>query len=201
MADMPKNRRTWIAALAVAASTLAGCGGGDEKGGSPADNLPVVVDGSSTVFRISQAAQEGFSKVNDKVEVTVGNSGTGGGFSKYLLNEVDIVDASRPAKREEEAKAKEQGLGWVKFLVGYDGITVVVNPKNEFVKELSVAQLKKLWEPESKVKTWKDLDDSWPDREIKLLLAGRQVGHLRLLHRGHRRQGQEPAERRPAQRR
>ena len=128
----------------------------------------MVIDGSSTVYRISTAAQEGFAKVDDKVEVVVGNSGTGGGFTKYLRDEVDIVNASRAAKPEEEAKAKEQGLDWLRFLVGYDGITVVVNPKNDFVKELSVEQLKRLWEPESKVKTWKDLDPSWPDREIKL---------------------------------
>ena len=81
---------------------------------------------------------------------------------------IDIVDASRTAKPEEEAKAKSQGLDWLRFLVGYDGITVVVNPANDFVKELSVEQLQRLFEPESKVKTWKDLDPSWPDREVKL---------------------------------
>ena len=128
----------------------------------------MVIDGSSTVYRISTAAQEGFAKVDDNVEVVVGNSGTGGGFTKYLRDEVDIVDASRTAKPEEEAKARSQGLDWLRFLVGYDGITVVVNPANDFVKELSVEQLKQLFEPESKVKTWKDLDPSWPDREVKL---------------------------------
>ena len=133
-----------------------------------ADTTAVVVDGSSTVFRISKAAQEGFAQVDDKVEVVVGNSGTGGGFTKYLQGEIDIVDASRLAKAEEEAKSKEQGIPWARFLVGYDGITVVVNTKNDFVKDLTVEQLKKLWEPDSKVKTWKDLDPSWPDREVKL---------------------------------
>ena len=155
----------WIAALTLAAS-MAGCGG--EGPASKSDGTPVVVDGSSTVFRISKAAQEAFAKVDEDVEVVVNSSGTGGGFAKYLQNEVDIVGASRLAKAEEESKAKAQGLAWARFLVGYDGITVVVNPKNDFVKELSLEQLKKLWEPESKVKTWKDLDPSWPDREIKL---------------------------------
>jgi phosphate transport system substrate-binding protein len=128
----------------------------------------VIVDGSSTVFRISQAAQEEFAKVDPKVEIVVSNSGTGGGFSKYLKNEVDIVDASRKAKPDEESKANAQGMPWVQFLVGYDGITVVINSKNDFAKEMTVEQLKKLWEPDSKVKTWRDLDPSWPDREIKL---------------------------------
>lgn len=154
-------------------ATLAGCGAGEgpdsrTSGPKGADTTPVVVDGSSTVFRISRAAQEEFAKVDEQVEVVVRSSGTGGGFTKYLQDEVDIVDASRAAKPEEEAKANEQGLAWTRYLVGYDGITVVVQPKNDFVKELSVAQLKKLWEPGSQVKTWKDLDPSWPDRVIKL---------------------------------
>jgi phosphate transport system substrate-binding protein len=155
---------------------MLGCGGGNPNGGSTG-GVPgagssgeddVTVDGSSTVYRISTAAQEGFAKVNSKVQVVVGNSGTGGGFTKYLRDEIDVVDASRPAKPEEESKARAQGIDWLKFVVGYDGITVVVNPKNDFVKELSVEQLKRLFEPDSKVKTWKDLDPSWPDREIKL---------------------------------
>ena len=116
------------------------------------------------------------SQVNPKVNVVVDNHGTGGGFSRYLKGEVDIVDASRPAKPDEEAKAKAQGIDWTRFLVGYDGITVVVNPKNDFVKALTVAQLKALWEPESKVKTWKDLDPSWPDRKIVLYCPDNDSG-------------------------
>ena len=177
MADTPSRRdlRPGIGrtALLTLALTLAGCGGDDastsKTGGGTApvvDTVPVVVDGSSTVYRISKLAQEEFAKIYDNV--VVNNSGTGGGFSKYLANEVDIVDASRPAKAEEEAKANEQGIGWARFVVGYDGITVVVNSKNDFVKDLTVERLKALWEPDSKVKTWKDLDPSWPDREVKL---------------------------------
>ena len=151
-----------IAALALVA-TFGGCGGSSTEG----EGAPVVVDGSSTVFRISKAAQEQFAKANDKVEVIVSTSGTSGGFTKYLNNEIDIVDASRPAKAQEESKAKSQGLDWLKFLVGYDGISVIVHKKNDFIKELTVEQLARLWKPESDVKTWKDLDLSWPDREIK----------------------------------
>ena len=100
--------------------------------------------------------------------MVVDNHGTGGGFSNYLNGEIDIVDASRLAKPDEESKAKAQGLDWTRFLVGYDGITVVVNSENTFVKSLSVAKLKAIWEPESKVKTWRDVDPSWPDRSIVL---------------------------------
>ena len=100
--------------------------------------------------------------------MVVDNHGTGGGFSRYLEGEVDIVDASRAAKPDEESKAKAQGIEWTRFLVGYDGITLVVNPKNDFVKSLSVEQLKAIWAPASKVKTWKDVDPAWPDRKIIL---------------------------------
>lgn len=137
-------------------------------GPAPTAAAWVVVDGSSTVYRISKAAQEGFDEVDPKVQVIVNSSGTGGGFGKYLQGEVDIVDASRPAKPAEESSAKAKGLDWTEYTVGYDGITVVINPKNTFVKELTVKQLKALWEPDSKVTTWRDLDPSWPARRIVL---------------------------------
>jgi phosphate transport system substrate-binding protein len=160
---------------ALLAMALSGCGGGEEPGtagagpnGAGKPSGEVIIDGSSTVFRISKAAQEAYSKVNPDVTVVVDNHGTGGGFSRYLQGEVDIVDASRHAKPDEEAKAKEQGIEWTRFLAGYDGITLVVNPKNDFVKSLTVAQLKTIWAPDSKVKTWKDVEPSWPDRKIVL---------------------------------
>jgi phosphate transport system substrate-binding protein len=134
------------------------------------------VDGSSTVYQISSAAQEEYNKVNPNVTVVVDNHGTGGGFDKYLKGEVDIVDASRLAKTEEESRAKQQGIEWTRFLVGYDGITVVVNPKNQFVTTLTVAQLKSIWEPGSKVKTWKDVDPSWPDRSIVFFCPDKDSG-------------------------
>ena len=160
-----------VLAGAVLYLGLAGCGGDDSPvTGGPAKRPSgtVVIDGSSTVFRISKAAQESFNSVNPDVTVVVDNHGTGGGFGRYLQGEVDIVDASRPAKPEEESKAQAQGLDWTRFLVGYDGITLVVNPKNTFVRSMTVEQLKKLWEPGSRVRTWKDLDPTWPDRKIVL---------------------------------
>ncbi len=155
--------------LAFGFGLAGGCGGGDEAkptGLTPA--ATIVVDGSSTVVRISEAAQNAFMAANPGITVTVDEHGTGGGFARYLQNEVDIVDASRDAKPDEEKKAREQGIEWTRFLVGYDGITLVVNPRNDFVKELSVDQLKAIWAPGSMVKTWKDVDPSWPARPIVL---------------------------------
>jgi phosphate transport system substrate-binding protein len=159
--------------LATATALLpAGCGGGD--GGGPRG--VVVVDGSSTVFRISHAAQEAYNKINPEVDVVVDNHGTGGGFSRYLQGEVDIVDASRKAKPDEEAKAKAQGIEWTSFLVGYDGITLVVNPANKAVETLEVAQLKAIWEPGSKVTTWKDVNPAWPDSKFVLYCPDHDSG-------------------------
>jgi phosphate transport system substrate-binding protein len=164
--------------LCLAASAGPGCGDdasqsatGTSTGTANAAVTPageVIVDGSSTVYRISMAAQKEFNKVNPAITVVVDNHGTGGGFGRYLQGEVDIVDASRAAKSDEESKAKAQGIEWTRFLVGYDGITLVVNPKNDFVKELSVDQLKAIWEPGSKAVTWKNVDPNWPDRKIVL---------------------------------
>lgn len=166
----PRSRM--VEALVVSL-LVAGCGAPSPttEGGAGAESLPagkVVVDGSSTVFRISKAAQIAFAKTNPKVKVNVGNHGTGGGFGRYLEGEVDIVDASREARPEEESKANEKGYEWTRFLIGYDGITIVVNPKNTFARSITVDQLAKLFEPGSTISTWKDLDPSWPDRKIVL---------------------------------
>ncbi|GAC1468122.1 MAG: PstS family phosphate ABC transporter substrate-binding protein [Isosphaeraceae bacterium] len=166
-----------LAALLI----LPGCGGENSgknaaSSAGPGQSSTIIVDGSSTVFRISKAVQEKYSALNPEVTVVVDNHGTGGGFSRYLQGEVDIVDASRDAKPDETSKSRAQGIEWTRFLVGYDGITLVVNPKNTFVKSLTVAQLKALWGPDSKVKTWKDLDSSWPDRKIILYCPDHDSG-------------------------
>ena len=175
-------RRTWnpgrpaliLSAALSLAPAFAGCGGGG--GGAGSAPGPVIVDGSSTVFRISREAQGKFSAENPGITVVVNNHGTGGGFSRYLEGEVDVVDASRDASAEETAKAKAQGIDWTRFLVGYDGITLVVNPKNTFARAFTVEQLKKLWSPGSAVKKWKDLDPSWPDREVLLYSPDSESG-------------------------
>lgn len=136
----------------------------------------VQIDGSSTVYPITEAIAEEFQIANPKVRVTVGVSGTGGGFKKFVAGTIDINNASRPIKAKEIKKAKEAKLEYLDLPVAFDGVSVVVNPKNNFVTELTMAQLKKLWMPESTVKTWKDLDSSWPDRPIKLYGPGADSG-------------------------
>jgi phosphate transport system substrate-binding protein len=155
--------------LLVSTGVTAGCGAsGGPGGGALAPAATVVVDGSSTVFRISMAARDSFKSVKPATVVVVDYHGTGAGFSRYLEGEIDIVDASRAAKPAEESRAKAQGIEWSRFLVGYDGITLVVNPKNDFVKSLSVAQLKAIWDAGKKANTWKNLNPAWPDRRFIL---------------------------------
>jgi phosphate transport system substrate-binding protein len=162
-----------IGLLAGSTAVCAGCG----DGGSPSTrSVPIVIDGSSTVVRISKAAQQAFNKSQPDIVVVVDEHGTGGGFGRYLQGEVDIVDASRDAKPDETAKAKAQGIEWTRFLVGHDGITLAVNPRNDFVKSLSAEQLKALWSPASKVTKWKDLDPTWPDRKILLFSPDNDSG-------------------------
>jgi phosphate transport system substrate-binding protein len=156
--------------LTVLVAVVAGCSGDDEPAGSvsPASPSTITVDGSSTVYRISVAARDAFKSVDPAVAVVVDYHGTGAGFNRYFEGEVDIIDASRAAKSGEESRAQSQGIEWTRFLVGYDGITLVKNPKNDFVKSLTTEQLKALWAPASKISTWKDLDPAWPARKIVL---------------------------------
>lgn len=136
----------------------------------------VKVDGSSTVFPITEAVAEEFGKKHPEIRVIVGMSGTGGGFKKFALGEIDINNASRTIKDSEAKAAKEKGIDSLEVPVGYDGITIVVNKQNNWVDKLTVAELKKLWEPGSTVKTWKDLRATWPDRKIKLYGPGTDSG-------------------------
>lgn len=159
------------APLMIALSLLAGSAhGADALQGN------IKIDGSSTVFPISEAVAEEFQKANPKVRVTVGVSGTGGGFKKFVAGETDINDSSRGIKPDEMAKATENKIEFIEIMIGYDGLSVVVNPKNTWAKSITMDQLKKLWEPNSKVATWKDLDPSWPDKKIKLYGPGTDSG-------------------------
>jgi phosphate transport system substrate-binding protein len=154
--------------LAMMIGIISGCGGGSPTGAALTPASTIIVDGSSTVYRISVAARDAFKSVEPAVVVVVDFHGTGAGFNRYFEGEVDIIDASRAAKTSEEAKAQSQGIEWTRFLVGYDGITLVVNPKNDFAKSLTVEQLKALWAPGSTIATWKELNASWPARKIVL---------------------------------
>lgn len=136
----------------------------------------VRVDGSSTVFPITEAVAEEFGKTEPRVRVQVGMSGTGGGFKKFCVGEIDINDASRPIKSKEMEIAKKNKVEYIEFPVAYDGIAVVVHKENTWVDKLTVQELNKIWSPESKVKTWKDVRKSWPAVAIKLYGPGTDSG-------------------------
>ncbi len=136
----------------------------------------IIIDGSSTVYPISEAMAEEFGKSYPKVKVTVGVSGTGGGFKRFTTGETDISNASRPIKPSEIEAAKKHSVEYFEFPVAYDGLSVVVNGSNTFVKSLTVAQLNLLWKPDSKVMTWNQLDPSWPNEKIKLYGPGTDSG-------------------------
>lgn len=136
----------------------------------------IRIDGSSTVFPISEAVAEEFGRANKGVRVTVGTSGTGGGFKKFILGEIDINNASRSIKKSEADKAKANGVRYVELPVAYDGITIVVNKNNTWVDHITVKELHELWKPGSKVKTWKQLRADWPDKKILLYGPGPDSG-------------------------
>jgi phosphate transport system substrate-binding protein len=139
----------------------------------------VKIDGSSTVFPITEAMAEDFQKsTKGKVKVTVGISGTGGGFKKFCRGETDISDASRPILKKEMDDCKAAGVQYIELPVAYDALTIVIHPDNKWAQTLTVADLKKMWEPESqnKVKTWKQVNPAWPDQPMKLFGPGADSG-------------------------
>jgi phosphate transport system substrate-binding protein len=140
----------------------------------------VKIDGSSTVYPITAAAAEMFNEVQSKVKVTVGISGTGGGFKKFLDENAelrtDISDASRPITAAELERAKKLGVEFIELPVAYDGIAVVVHAGNRFCDHLTVAELKKIWEPGSKINNWKDVRPGFPDVPLKLYGPGMDSG-------------------------
>ena len=136
----------------------------------------VSIDGSSTVFPISEAVAEEFLAVQPRVRVTVGVSGTGGGFKKFLAGEIDINDASRPIKMKEVKQASASGIGFIELPIAYDGLSVVVNTKNDWVDHLTITELNKIWQPGSSVKRWSDVRDGWPEKEIQLYGPGTDSG-------------------------
>ncbi len=136
----------------------------------------VSLDGSSTVFPISEAVAEEFRKVQPKVRVTVGVSGTGGGFKKFLAGEIDINDASRPIKDSEIAQAKKSGIQFIELPIAFDGLSVVISQKNTFVDYLTVAELHEIWKPGSTIKTWNQVRSGWPEKPVRLFGPGADSG-------------------------
>ena len=135
----------------------------------------IKIDGSSTVYPITEAMAEEFQKTQ-KVKVTVGESGTGGGFKKFCRGETDISDASRPISQKEMDACKEAGIQYIELPIAYDALTVVVNQKNDWVKSLSVADLNKIWKPGSSLKNWKQVNAAYPDKAMNLYGPGTASG-------------------------
>jgi len=167
-------RSTVTAALATG---LAACGGAPQDG----ETAPalITIDGSSTVFPISEAVAEEFGKAHPDMRTpTVGISGTGGGFQKFCRGETDISNASRPIRPAEIEACQKAGIEYIEVPIAYDGIAIVVNPKNTWATTITVAELKTLWAPEAQgtVARWNQVRASWPNRDIRLFGAGVDSG-------------------------
>jgi phosphate transport system substrate-binding protein len=136
----------------------------------------IIIDGSSTVFPITEAIAEEFRLIHPGINVPIGVSGTGGGFKKFVLGETDISNASRPIKDSEAEEAKAHGIEYVEFQVAYDGLSIVVNAANDWVDTMTVEELNKIWAPDSTVKKWSDVRAEWPNETIKLYAPGTDSG-------------------------
>ncbi len=136
----------------------------------------VKIDGSSTIFPITEAVAEEFLKANPKIKVTIGVSGTGGGFKKLSRGEIDINNASRKIKQSEVEMMKKHNIEYMELPIAYDGISIVVNKENTWVDYLTTSELKSIWEPGSRIKTWKDIRETWPDKKLFLYGPGTDSG-------------------------
>jgi phosphate transport system substrate-binding protein len=175
--------------MALVAVGLVGC---DGKGNTPTEGGPlgpsstgdtnlsgsITIDGSSTVFPITEAVAEEFRKQHPNVRVTVGQSGTGGGFKKFSAGETEISNASRPIKDKEAETAKKNSIDYIELPVAYDALSIVVNPKNTWAQSITVAELKKIWEPaaQGKITRWSQVRAGWPDQPLKLYGPGSDSG-------------------------
>jgi phosphate transport system substrate-binding protein len=173
-------RRILASAITAAILTMAiGCGGAPEGGAKPNGGNAetggdaglagkIDINGSSTVFPIAEILVEEFKSRNPEVQLALGQDGTGKGMALLIEKAIDISNASRPIKAEEVEGAEKAGVEFVEIPVAFDGLCIVVHPSNTWLKKITIDQLKRIWAPESKVKTWKDVDPAWPATEIAL---------------------------------
>jgi phosphate transport system substrate-binding protein len=175
-----RMRRGWLLGLTLAiALVAAACGGDDDAGGTDTGGTSlsgsIVIDGSSTVAPITEAIAEEFRKEQSGVNVTVGTSGTGGGFTKFCAGETDVQDASRAISDEEKAACETKGIKYQEFRVGLDGLAVVTSAQNQFLDTLNFEQLAKIFE-EGGAKTWNQVDSSFPNEPIAIFAPGVDSG-------------------------
>ncbi|WAA09734.1 PstS family phosphate ABC transporter substrate-binding protein [Fervidibacillus albus] len=184
---MLKRKKFWLPIMFVLViGLIAACGpeanndeeNGDASNESETEQLEgqIAIDGSSTVYPIIEAVSEEYNAVQPKVQVSVGVSGTGGGFKAFIAGETDISNASRPIKDEEAQSLADAGIEYTEFQVAYDGLSVVVNKDNDWVDYLTIEELKKMWIEDGTVKTWADIREGWPDEEIKFYSPGTDSG-------------------------
>jgi len=164
--------------LAVGLSACGGGSGGGQSGGSSGGSSQLTIQGSSTVLPISQAAAEAFKQENSDVELTVGGGGTGDGFEAFCGQTAEIADASRPIKDEEAQNCQENGIDYIELPIALDALAVVVNPQNGFAQDITLEELKTLWEPSAvgEITNWNQVRSSWPDQTIDLYGPGTQSG-------------------------
>jgi phosphate transport system substrate-binding protein len=172
-----RSRMLIPAAIALLALPLlvAACGDDDSGGGGNLSGS-IQIDGSSTVGPLTEAAAELFREDNPDVRITVGISGTGGGFEKFCAGETDISDASRQIEKDEIDACKKENITYEEVQVANDGLAVVVNPQNDWAQCLTVAELKKIWEPGSEVNNWNQVRSDFPDEKMELFGAGTDSG-------------------------
>ena len=168
-------RRAFVPGIAALALALSACGGGDAGSDTGGATGSVIVDGSSTVFPMSDAAYELALEDGSEIEVSVSESGTGGGFEKFCAGQTDISDASRPIDEEEIAACEAEGIEYVELQVATDALTMVVHPDLD-VDCLTVDQIVALWGPDSTATNWNEIDPSFPDQEISLFGPGSDSG-------------------------
>lgn len=155
---------------------LAACGNAEESGNGKEGAKEIMVDGSSTVFPIMEGVAEEYQAANPDARVNIGVSGTGGGFEKFIAGETHISNASRPIKEEEKALLEKNGIDYTKFEIALDGLSIIVNKKNDWVDKLTIKELTKMWRADGGVKTWADVREGWPEKEIKFYSPGADSG-------------------------
>jgi phosphate transport system substrate-binding protein len=172
-----------MSAMVGSALLLGACGssGGAESNGEQLSGN-VKVDGSSTVAPIAEAINEEYAAVQPDVKVSIGVSGSGGGFEKFIAGETDLSNASRPIKDEEKSSLEEAGIDFTEFKVANDGLSVVVNKENDWIEELTMEDLRKLWLEDGKKKKWSDINPEWPDEEVKFFSPGTDSGTYDFFH-------------------
>lgn len=178
---MLKFKLTNLNAAAILVGTtmlFSACGGNQENAGDSDLSGSVQIDGSSTVYPVTEAVAEEYRAEAPNVRVTVGVSGSGSGFKKLVRGDVDVANASRSIHADEAKTAEQNGLSYVELTVAYDGLTVVVHPENDWVKEITVEELKRIWEPsaQGKITRWNLIRPEWPDQELHLYGPGVESG-------------------------